>query len=56
MKIIERLPESVRGSVRSGAVIRDLTVIVEELVFNSLDAGATKASWFRYLRMSGLRK
>ncbi|CAA3033172.1 DNA mismatch repair MLH3 isoform X1, partial [Olea europaea subsp. europaea] len=44
MRRIERLPEAVHSSVRSGIVICDLTRIVEELVFNSLDAGATKVS------------
>ncbi|XP_057809342.1 uncharacterized protein LOC131023776 isoform X2 [Salvia miltiorrhiza] len=44
MRSIERLPETTRSSVRSGVVICDLTRIVEELVFNSLDAGATEVS------------
>lgn len=45
MRTIERLPEAVHSSVRSEVVICDLTRIVEELVFNSLDAGATKVSY-----------
>lgn len=47
MKRIESLPESVHSSMRSGVVICDLTRIVEELVLNSIDAGATKVrcSW-----------
>ncbi|KAL7132155.1 hypothetical protein ABFS83_12G052800 [Erythranthe nasuta] len=44
MKSIERLPEAIRSSVRSGVVICDLTRIVDELVFNSIDSGATKVS------------
>ncbi|KAL2499163.1 MUTL protein3 [Abeliophyllum distichum] len=44
MRRIERLPEAIHSSVRSGIVICDFTRIVEELVFNSLDAGATKVS------------
>ncbi|KAM7257724.1 hypothetical protein ACFE04_013465 [Oxalis oulophora] len=44
--IIKRLPESVRNSVRSGIILFDLTRVVEELVFNSLDAAATKVSVF----------
>ncbi|GFQ03795.1 DNA mismatch repair protein mlh3 [Phtheirospermum japonicum] len=44
MRSIERLPEAIHNSVRSGALICDLTRIVEELVFNSLDAGSTKVS------------
>ncbi|KAK4409519.1 DNA mismatch repair protein MLH3 [Sesamum angolense] len=44
MRNIKRLPEAIHSSVRSGVVIADLTRIVEELVFNSLDAGATKVS------------
>ncbi|KAJ4714043.1 DNA mismatch repair protein MLH3 [Melia azedarach] len=43
---IKRLPEAVRNTVRSGIFLFDLTRVVEELVFNSLDAGATKVSVF----------
>ncbi|XP_015576355.2 DNA mismatch repair protein MLH3 isoform X2 [Ricinus communis] len=42
MGTIKRLPESVRNSMRSGIILFDLTRVVEELVFNSLDAGASK--------------
>ncbi|KAL8194076.1 hypothetical protein R6Q57_026318 [Mikania cordata] len=42
MRSIKLLPESVRSSMRSGIILFDLTRVVEELVFNSLDAGATK--------------
>ncbi|KAL4577787.1 hypothetical protein LXL04_013901 [Taraxacum kok-saghyz] len=42
MRSIKVLPESVRSSLRSGIILSDLTRVVEELVFNSLDAGATK--------------
>ncbi|KAH9710588.1 DNA mismatch repair protein MLH3 [Citrus sinensis] len=42
MGTINRLPEAVRNMVRSGTVLFDLTRVVEELVFNSVDAGATK--------------
>lgn len=42
MRSIKALPESVRSSMRSGIILFDLTRVVEELVFNSLDAGATK--------------
>lgn len=45
MRSIERLPEAIHSSVRSGVVICDLSRIVEELVFNSLDARATKVSY-----------
>ncbi|XP_038722366.1 DNA mismatch repair protein MLH3 isoform X4 [Tripterygium wilfordii] len=44
MDSIKPLPEALRSSVRSGVVLFDLTRVVEELVFNSLDAGATKVS------------
>ncbi|KAL3828072.1 hypothetical protein ACJIZ3_016874 [Penstemon smallii] len=44
MRRIKRLPEGVHSSVRSGVVICDLARVVEELVFNSLEAGATKVS------------
>lgn len=42
MTSIKPLPEAARNSMRSGIVLSDLTRVVEELVFNSLDAGATK--------------
>ncbi|KZV47150.1 hypothetical protein F511_16992 [Dorcoceras hygrometricum] len=44
MKHIDRLPEGVQCSMRSGIVICDFTRIVEELVLNSIDAGATEVS------------
>jgi DNA mismatch repair protein MLH3 len=44
MRSINPLPEAVRSSVRSGIILFDLTRVVEELVFNSLDAGATKVN------------
>ncbi|KAJ6413347.1 hypothetical protein OIU84_006191 [Salix udensis] len=44
MGIIKRLPVSVRSTMRSGILVFDLTRVVEELVFNSLDAGAKKIS------------
>lgn len=42
MRSIKVLPESVRSLMRSSTILFDLTRVVEELVFNSLDAGATK--------------
>ncbi|CAK7355564.1 unnamed protein product [Dovyalis caffra] len=44
MGTIKRLPEPVRSTMRSGIVVFDLTRVIEELVFNSLDAGAKKVS------------
>nr|XP_043633823.1 DNA mismatch repair protein MLH3 [Erigeron canadensis] len=44
MRSIKVLPESVRSCMRSGILLFDLTRVVEELVFNSLDAGATKVN------------
>uniref|UniRef100_A0A2P2LHF7 MutL C-terminal dimerisation domain-containing protein n=2 Tax=Rhizophora mucronata TaxID=61149 RepID=A0A2P2LHF7_RHIMU len=44
MESINPLPEAVRSSIRSGIILFDLTRVVEELVFNSLDAAATKVS------------
>lgn len=41
MRRIEPLSETVRSSVRSGIILYDLSRVVEELIFNSLDAGAT---------------
>lgn len=42
METIKRLPENVRSTVRSGFVLFDLSRVVEELILNSLDAGAGK--------------
>ncbi|KAK4261994.1 hypothetical protein QN277_027613 [Acacia crassicarpa] len=50
MASIRPLPEDVRSSLRSGFFLFDLTRVVEELVFNSLDAGATKVSIFVSVR------
>ncbi|KAG4403644.1 hypothetical protein GLYMA_01G158400v4 [Glycine max] len=46
MASIKPLPEAVRSSLRSGIFLFDFTRVVEELVFNSLDARATKVSVF----------
>ncbi|XP_023539513.1 DNA mismatch repair protein MLH3 isoform X2 [Cucurbita pepo subsp. pepo] len=46
MGIIKPLPKSVRSSVRAGVILYDATKVVEELVYNSLDAGASKISIF----------
>ncbi|KAJ8427830.1 hypothetical protein Cgig2_001641 [Carnegiea gigantea] len=42
MERIRPLSEALHSAVRSGFIISDLTTVVEELVHNSLDAGATK--------------
>ncbi|CAN4083588.1 unnamed protein product [Withania somnifera] len=44
MGSIKRMPEAIWRSIRSGVILYDFTRVVEELVFNSLDAGATKVS------------
>lgn len=46
MRGVKPLPEAVRSSIRSGVVLYDLARVVEELVFNSLDAGARKVITF----------
>ncbi|KAK7307431.1 hypothetical protein VNO77_40485 [Canavalia gladiata] len=46
MASIRHLPEAVRSSVRSGIFLFDFARVVEELIFNSLDARATKVSVF----------
>ncbi|KAM1630203.1 hypothetical protein FF2_017957 [Malus domestica] len=46
MRGVKPLPEAVRSSMRSGVVLLELTSFVEELIFNSLYAGATKVSVF----------
>eukprot|EP01018_Ginkgo_biloba_P029457 Gb_13079 [translate_table: standard] len=42
MGYIAHLPEEVSNSLRSSIVLADLAQIVEELICNSVDAGATK--------------
>ncbi|CAO2830709.1 unnamed protein product [Amaranthus hypochondriacus] len=42
MEIIKPLSEDLHSMVRSGIIINCLTTVVEELIYNSLDAGATK--------------
>uniref|UniRef100_A0A803KXI5 MutL C-terminal dimerisation domain-containing protein n=1 Tax=Chenopodium quinoa TaxID=63459 RepID=A0A803KXI5_CHEQI len=42
METIKPLPESVQSIVRSGFIISCFSTVVEELIYNSLDAGATK--------------
>ncbi|KAG5529979.1 hypothetical protein RHGRI_030372 [Rhododendron griersonianum] len=44
---IKHLPEAVHSSVRSGIILFDFARVVEELIFNSLDAGATKIFVFQ---------
>ncbi|KAF8405555.1 hypothetical protein HHK36_010462 [Tetracentron sinense] len=44
MKSIKHLPRAVHSSLRSSTILFDLTRVVEELIFNSVDAGATKVS------------
>ncbi|KMT08851.1 hypothetical protein BVRB_6g135740 [Beta vulgaris subsp. vulgaris] len=44
METIKPLSEAVQSMVRSGFIISCLTTVVEELIYNSLDAGATKVS------------
>lgn len=50
MASIKPLPETVRSSLRSGIFLFDFTRVVEELVFNSLDARATKVSLEREVK------
>lgn len=42
MQTIKRLPKSVHISLRSSIVLFDLSRVVEELVYNSIDANASK--------------
>ncbi|XP_027770217.1 DNA mismatch repair protein MLH3 isoform X1 [Solanum pennellii] len=44
MGSIKRMPENIWSSIRSGVILYDFSRVVEELVFNSLDAGAAKVS------------
>jgi len=50
MASIKPLPEAVRSSLRSGIFLFDFTRVVEELLFNSLDARATKVSLERAVK------
>ncbi|XP_034578389.1 DNA mismatch repair protein MLH3 isoform X3 [Setaria viridis] len=42
MQTIKRLPRSVHSSLRSSIVLSDLPRVVEELIYNSIDANASK--------------
>lgn len=42
MQSIKRLPKSVHSSLRSSIILSDLPRVVEELVYNSIDANARK--------------
>jgi DNA mismatch repair ATPase MutL len=42
MKTIKRLPKDVHSSLRSSIILSDLPRVVEELVYNSIDANASK--------------
>uniref|UniRef100_A0A453LKM3 Histidine kinase/HSP90-like ATPase domain-containing protein n=1 Tax=Aegilops tauschii subsp. strangulata TaxID=200361 RepID=A0A453LKM3_AEGTS len=42
MQSIKRLPRSVHSSLRSSIILSDLPRVVEELVYNSIDANARK--------------
>ncbi|KAL6844606.1 hypothetical protein ACP4OV_025265 [Aristida adscensionis] len=42
MKTIKRLPENVHSSLRSSTILSDIPRVVEELIYNSIDANASK--------------
>jgi DNA mismatch repair protein MLH3 len=42
MQSIKRLPKSVHSSLRSSIILSDLPRVVEELIYNSIDAKAKK--------------
>lgn len=42
MQTIKRLPKSVHSSLRSTIILSDLPRVVEELIYNSIDANASK--------------
>ncbi|MCL7024487.1 hypothetical protein MKW94_003808 [Papaver nudicaule] len=44
MRTIKQLPKDVYSSLRSSVVLFDLTRVAEELIFNSIDANATKVN------------
>ncbi|KAF9612376.1 hypothetical protein IFM89_039277, partial [Coptis chinensis] len=44
MTSIKRLPKALYSSLRSNVVLFDLTRVVEELVYNSIDAASTKVN------------
>ena len=49
MASIKPLQEAVRSTVRSAIILFDLSRVVEELIFNSLDAAASKVFIFNQL-------
>lgn len=42
MQTIKRLPKSVHSSLRSGVILSDLPRVIEELIYNRIDANASK--------------
>ncbi|KAJ8625651.1 hypothetical protein MRB53_034181 [Persea americana] len=50
MRSIKHLPKAVYSSLRSSVIFFDITRVVEELVSNSVDAGATKVHVFVNVR------
>ncbi|KAG0544770.1 hypothetical protein BDA96_02G305200 [Sorghum bicolor] len=42
MQTIKRLPKSVHSSLRSSVILSDLPRVIEELIYNSIDANASK--------------
>ncbi|KAK9164907.1 hypothetical protein Scep_000098 [Stephania cephalantha] len=44
MKSLRQLPKSVHSTLRSSVILFDLARVVEELIFNSIDAGSAKVN------------
>jgi DNA mismatch repair protein MLH3 len=50
MQTIKRLPKSVHSSLRSSVILSDLPRVIEELIYNSIDANASKVMLYMWRR------
>lgn len=50
MQTIKRLPKSVHNSLRSSVFLSDLPRVIEELIYNSIDANASKVLLYMWRR------
>ena len=50
MQTIKRLPQSVHSSLRSSVILSDLPRVIEELIYNSIDANASKVLLYMWRR------
>lgn len=50
MPTIKRLPKGVHSSLRSSVILSDLPRVIEELIYNSIDANASKVYLYIWRR------